>query len=82
VLSNVVREQTDRRRKALMSSVLWDMFTGSATYRDILLRTLRPTFMLQLATAIIASVFGRPIEPGTTEPDAVVASVGGDVEQI
>lgn len=33
-----------RRR---MSGVLWDMFTGSASYRSILLRTLSPAFWLR-----------------------------------
>lgn len=32
-----------------MSGVLWDMFTGSAPYRDILLRTVRPGFVGSLA---------------------------------
>jgi hypothetical protein len=28
-----------------MSTVLWDMFTGSAPYRDVFVRTLDPRFL-------------------------------------
>lgn len=28
-----------------MSTVLWDMFTGSAPYRDVFYRTLDPRFL-------------------------------------
>ena len=31
-----------------MSTVLWDMFTGSATYREIVQRTLHPAFLGRL----------------------------------
>jgi hypothetical protein len=37
-----------------MSSVLWDMFSGSAPYTDIFLRTLRPVFIGSLAWNLIA----------------------------
>jgi len=82
VLRNVIWEQTDRRRAPRMSSVLWDMFTGSATYRQIFLRTLRPAFVLRFAAAILASVIRRPIDESATEPDATVATVGGEIGQI
>jgi len=40
----VVREQMKQSRKRLMSSVLWDTFTGSAPYADILKRSINPRF--------------------------------------
>lgn len=40
----------------VMSSVLWDMFTGSAPYQEILERTLRPSFLGQLTRHLAASV--------------------------
>jgi hypothetical protein len=43
----VAREQLTTSRNRRMSSVLWDTFTGSAPYRDVLLRTLHPAFMAQ-----------------------------------
>jgi hypothetical protein len=51
------REQDRAGRARLMSQVLWDMFTGSAPYRDIFLLTLRPSFlggMLWFSCASIA----------------------------
>ena len=49
-----------------MSSVLWDTFTGSAPYRDILLRTMNPGFPATLAWNVLASAspFGRRPTPG------------------
>ncbi|MHC4427532.1 MAG: NAD(P)/FAD-dependent oxidoreductase, partial [Planctomycetota bacterium] len=43
VLRMAEREQRREGRSRHMSQVLWDMFTGSAPYRDIFLRTLRPS---------------------------------------
>ncbi len=40
----VTTEQQNHGAHRHMSMVLWDIFTGSATYRDILLRTLHPSF--------------------------------------
>lgn len=39
-----------------MSTVLWDMFTGSASYRDILLRTLHPAFWTRFLWNIALSI--------------------------
>ena len=46
----------DRRR---MSTVLWDMFTGSAPYREILIRTIHPAFWLRLIGELTRAVFSR-----------------------
>lgn len=43
------REQGDRGSARRMSIVLWDMFTGSAPYREVLWRTLDPRFLGRLA---------------------------------
>ena len=39
-----------------MSSVLWDTFTGSATYKDIFLRTLRPNFIAPFVQETAAGI--------------------------
>lgn len=39
-----------------MSSALWDMFTGSAPYREILLRMLKPGFIARLAWSTIIAL--------------------------
>jgi hypothetical protein len=41
------KEQQNQGERRHMSTVLWDMFTGSASYREIFLRTLYPAFWLR-----------------------------------
>ena len=48
ILRMVAREQRCQKSKRRMSVVMWDMFTGSATYREILMRTLHPAFGVRL----------------------------------
>lgn len=45
VLRTARREQPKQGKQRRMSMVLWDMFTGSAPYRDVFLRTLHPSFL-------------------------------------
>lgn len=68
VLRCVEAEQRNRGMAPRMSSVLWDMFTGSADYREIFVRTLHPVFLARLTRAVILSLpagFGRrsDVEP-------------------
>jgi flavin-dependent dehydrogenase len=48
VLSMALTEQRMKGSRRRMSMVLWDMFTGSAPYRGVFLRTLHPVFLLRL----------------------------------
>jgi flavin-dependent dehydrogenase len=45
ILRMVAAEQQKKGKKRTMSTVLWDMFSGSAPYRDIFIRTLKPSFL-------------------------------------
>ena len=45
VLRMAKREQLKQGKQRRMSMVLWDMFTGSAPYREVFLRTLHPYFL-------------------------------------
>lgn len=54
VLRMVSREQQSLTRDRAMSMVLWDTFTGSSPYRDILLRAIRPAFIGRLAWDTLA----------------------------
>jgi len=47
----------DRRR---MSGILWDMFSGSAPYRDIFMRMLHPGFAAGFAWAFMKSLWQAP----------------------
>ncbi len=55
VLRMTALEQAQGGAQRPMSSVLWDVFTGSASYREILLRTLRPRFPATLAWNLLAA---------------------------
>jgi len=59
VLQMVSREQAKAGQNRQMSMVLWDLFTGSASYRDILMRTLRPSFVGRLCGHLVRSAIGR-----------------------
>ncbi len=56
VTKMIIREQKTGR-KPMMSSVLWDMFTGSASYVEIFLRTLHPVFVFNLLRYTMLSLF-------------------------
>lgn len=47
VLSMVTREQGEQDRHQRLSMVMWDMYTGSSPYGEILLRTLHPGFWIR-----------------------------------
>jgi flavin-dependent dehydrogenase len=56
MLRMVEREQSLPGKERGMSTVLWDLFTGSATYRDVFKRTLHPVFLGRLGRNLTASL--------------------------
>jgi hypothetical protein len=69
----MVRAERDMKAEARsMSTVLWDTFTGSAPYRDIFKRTLKPSFLARLLYNNAAALLpgGNNSPPGGT-PDEV-----------
>lgn len=56
VLRMIVGEQANRQHSKRMSMVLWDMFSGSAPYREIFFRILHPLFLSGLLWNTIASI--------------------------
>jgi flavin-dependent dehydrogenase len=56
IWSMVSKEQQNGAGSRAMSTVLWDTFTGSAPYRSVLSRTLRPSFIGKLLWELIASL--------------------------
>ena len=67
VLRMVRKEQDGVLHHYRMSTVLWDTFTGSAPYRDILLRTLHPAFLgrfaWEIATGLSRRLLGTNARP-------------------
>jgi len=58
LLKMTIEEQDLEGSKRRMSTVLWDMFTGSAPYLDIFLCTLHPAFLSRFLKNV-ASSLGR-----------------------
>ena len=58
VLYSVLREQKSVNADKLMSSALWDTFTGSASYRNILMRFFHPVLLFNL----IRGIFSKPVQ--------------------
>lgn len=56
VVTMVMQEQRRPDRKRSMSTVMWDTFTGSAPYSEILLRTLAPGFIARLGKEVVGGV--------------------------
>lgn len=56
ILLMVRAEQHRAKRFRLMSTVLWDIFTGSAPYREILWRMINPLFISRLVGNIIKEI--------------------------
>ncbi len=63
-----------------MSTVLWDTFTGSAPYRDIFYRTLKPTFWGNFFWKTIVGLFPYKI-PGTMQQFVVKSDALGQLYQ-
>ena len=60
MLNMARREQADPAAFPHMSSLLWNMFTGSAPYVEMFRGTLRPAFLYHLAASVLASIRRRP----------------------
>jgi hypothetical protein len=59
VMRMTAREQARAGAAKRMSMVLWDMFTGSAPYREIFARTLDPRFLGRFAWESALAVASR-----------------------
>lgn len=69
ILLMTVEEQRRTGHLRRMSGILWDMFSGSAPYRDIFLRLLRPACAARFAWAFIRSIWPpAPASGGGRDP--------------
>lgn len=59
LLTMTAGEQTRPGSRRRMSTVLWDLFTGSSSYREILVRTFHPAFVGRLGYNLARSALGR-----------------------
>jgi hypothetical protein len=66
-------EQQSERAPRHMSRVLWDLFTGSAPYREVLVNTMRPGFLAKFFWNVLVS-----LSPRTRKRPALAAAAGED----
>jgi hypothetical protein len=59
VLRMTVQEQADSDSAKRMSGVLWDLFSGSASYTNVFLRTLNPAYIGSLVWNLAAGNVSR-----------------------
>ena len=59
MLRMTAKEQQKPGSKRRMSMVLWDMFTGSAPYKEIVLRGMHPLFLARLLGNVLISLVSR-----------------------
>ncbi|MEE8354046.1 MAG: hypothetical protein V3S10_06265 [Dehalococcoidales bacterium] len=59
IVRMIKREQKKQGSRRRMSMILWDMFTGSAPYRDVFLRFLHPFFIARLVADIAIELIPR-----------------------
>jgi flavin-dependent dehydrogenase len=57
ILRMVLSEQQNKGRPKRMSTTLWDLFTGSAPYREVLLRMVHPFFWGRLIWNILIELW-------------------------
>jgi flavin-dependent dehydrogenase len=62
VIRCILAEQGKSGMQRHMSTVLWDTFTGSAPYKEIFIRTLKPVFLSSLILNSILSLRKRSLE--------------------
>jgi hypothetical protein len=63
---NIVRKEQAAGGDRLLSGVLWDVFTGSALYGDILNRSMRPSFMGGVLSTMMSRSHGANGKAGTS----------------
>jgi hypothetical protein len=56
-------EQDKEGHERHMSTVMWDMFTGSAPYQEIFVRTLQPAFMAQFIWNMLLAIWFQITHP-------------------
>ncbi|NOR15708.1 MAG: hypothetical protein GQ544_08390 [Candidatus Aminicenantes bacterium] len=68
ILRMVAKEQKKEGKRRLMSLVLWDMFTGSAPYREVFFRTFHPYFIGGLIKNLVIGIWpAKKIIPSEEE---------------
>lgn len=63
MLNMILHEQSRPGSLRRMSTVQWDMYTGSGSYREIFKRILHPAFLLRISWEMLTSIFKKRAAP-------------------
>ena len=66
VIVRMTRREQRNNLQPRMSRVLWDLFTGSAPYRDILRVSMHPAFIGGIVRSLFGATFGAKQQQSTT----------------
>jgi hypothetical protein len=59
MLRVVRKEQTDHGDESkILSTILWDMFTGNERYRAVFLKAISPEMIIKMTKSIFIQLFG------------------------
>ena len=59
-MHRMTRRERVKGRRRYMSMILWDMFTGSAPYKDVMVRGLLPQFWMPFLVESVKALFRGP----------------------
>ncbi len=77
VLRMILDEQGKPGPLRRMSTVQWDMYTGSSSYQEVIMRTLHPAFLFRFARDLLLSLFSRKtFSKGVAAADLADSSAG------
>jgi flavin-dependent dehydrogenase len=66
MLRMILNEQSKPGSILRMSTVQWDMYTGSSSYKEIFMRIFNPAFLLRLSWDMLSSIFAKDSDPPQT----------------
>ena len=69
ILQMTAQEQQQTERPRRMSGVLWDLFSGSASYTNVFVRTLHPAYIGSLVWNLVSGNLPRKASRGGRTPD-------------
>jgi len=61
MLNVVIKEQKSNREEKILSSILWDMFTGNERYRAVFMKSAKPRMHLDMWAGLFKGIFLRRV---------------------
>jgi flavin-dependent dehydrogenase len=78
MLRMIINEQGKPGSPQRMSTVQWDMYTGSSSYKEIIMRMFNPAFLLRLSWDMLSAIFTKdPDSQGISQPKAQETETSG-----